>query len=231
MARREEGAYSREICNRRATKSAAPPRRKTDRDIFKKRFTSKLFRGFPVPLLAAVKRTLRTDGAELSTPPASGLCHPTTDLRPQTSGLWPPVSVHRPPPSALRPPTSGLSPPPSDLWPQTSGLRPPTKHPLMTAHSHENAYTAARRDWLIRYSAERVLSILFEFCSPGSVVDIGCGVGTWLSVCRSKGVSDVLGVDGSHVDTGLLQIRRHCFNVADLAKPISIGPPAENLWI
>jgi hypothetical protein len=41
MARREEGAYSREICNRRATKPAAPPRRKTDRDIFKTR--SELF--------------------------------------------------------------------------------------------------------------------------------------------------------------------------------------------
>ena len=34
---REEGAYSREICNRPATKPAAPPRRKTDRDIFKTR--------------------------------------------------------------------------------------------------------------------------------------------------------------------------------------------------
>ena len=37
MARRDEGAYSREICNRGTTKPAAPPRRKTDRDIFKTR--------------------------------------------------------------------------------------------------------------------------------------------------------------------------------------------------
>src|SRR5580765_9025423 len=40
MARREEGAYSREICDRRATKPAAPPRRKTDRNIFKTRSQS-----------------------------------------------------------------------------------------------------------------------------------------------------------------------------------------------
>jgi hypothetical protein len=37
MARRDEGAYSREICNRGETKPAAPPRRKTARDIFKTR--------------------------------------------------------------------------------------------------------------------------------------------------------------------------------------------------
>ena len=35
MARREEGAYSREICDRRATKPAAPPRRKIDRNILR----------------------------------------------------------------------------------------------------------------------------------------------------------------------------------------------------
>ena len=35
MARRNEGAYSTEICNRGATKPAAPPRRTTPRDIFK----------------------------------------------------------------------------------------------------------------------------------------------------------------------------------------------------
>jgi acetyl-CoA carboxylase alpha subunit len=35
MARRDEGAYSQEICNRGATKPATPPRRKTDRAIFK----------------------------------------------------------------------------------------------------------------------------------------------------------------------------------------------------
>src|SRR4051812_40328638 len=37
MTGRKEGAYSREICDRRATKPATPPRRKTDRNIFKTR--------------------------------------------------------------------------------------------------------------------------------------------------------------------------------------------------
>jgi hypothetical protein len=35
MARRDEGAYSPEICNRGATQPAIPPRRKTARGIFK----------------------------------------------------------------------------------------------------------------------------------------------------------------------------------------------------
>src|SRR3954469_2636073 len=37
MARRKEGAYSREICDRRATKPAASPGCKTDWNIFKTR--------------------------------------------------------------------------------------------------------------------------------------------------------------------------------------------------
>ena len=52
--------------------------------------TPKLFRGFPVHLLAAVNRTLRTDGAELSTPPGLSL----SGLRPQTSDLRPPSPLH-----------------------------------------------------------------------------------------------------------------------------------------
>jgi hypothetical protein len=35
MARRDEGAYSPEICNRGATQPAIPPRRKTARGVFK----------------------------------------------------------------------------------------------------------------------------------------------------------------------------------------------------
>jgi SAM-dependent methyltransferase len=87
----------------------------------------------------------------------------------------------------------------------------------------QQGYAPAQRDELTRYSAEQVLSIVFEYCFPRSVVDVGCGVGTWLSVCRAKEVSAVFGVDGSYVDASLLQIPQDCFKAADLAKPINIG--------
>lgn len=69
------------------------------------------------------------------------------------------------------------------------------------------------------HSANAVLSILMERL-PGiqSAVDIGCGVGTWLSVLREKGVSDVLGVDGAWVDPGLLVIPKDCFKQMALDK-------------
>ena len=40
-------------------------------------------------------------------------------------------------------------------------------------------------------SARRILPIVFEAVGPKSVVDVGCGVGTWLDVARSLGASTV----------------------------------------
>ena len=69
------------------------------------------------------------------------------------------------------------------------------------------------------YSANAILSILRKQL-PGirSAVDIGCGVGTWLSVLRENGVSDVLGVDGGWVDPGLLVIPKEDFKQVELDK-------------
>ena len=46
-----------------------------------------------------------------------------------------------------------------------------------------------------RKSAEAIVPLLIEMVAPRSVVDVGCGIGTWLSVFRARGVSDILGVD------------------------------------
>jgi hypothetical protein len=54
-----------------------------------------------------------------------------------------------------------------------------------------------------------------------SAVDLGCGVGTWLSVLEQDGVQDVHGVDGPWVDTGLLQIPGERFRVADLEERVA----------
>ena len=47
-----------------------------------------------------------------------------------------------------------------------------------------------------RYSAEMVLPILFDVVEVRSVVDVGCGLGTWLEVARQLGVDSILGIDG-----------------------------------
>ncbi len=71
------------------------------------------------------------------------------------------------------------------------------------------------------YSAETVLDRLFTLV-PGirSVVDVGCGVGTWLHVSLNKGVKDILGIDGPWVNRGLLVIPEECFLVRDLSDEI-----------
>lgn len=68
-------------------------------------------------------------------------------------------------------------------------------------------------------SASVMLDCLFEHRRPVSVVDVGCGVGTWLQVCRDKGVADVLGIDGDYVERSSLRIPVEMFAAADVTSP------------
>jgi SAM-dependent methyltransferase len=74
-----------------------------------------------------------------------------------------------------------------------------------------------------RRSAGTVVPLILERYRPGSVVDVGCGLGAWLAVFLEHGVDDVLGLDGEYVLRNDLQIPRSCFRVADLEQPISLG--------
>jgi hypothetical protein len=44
-----------------------------------------------------------------------------------------------------------------------------------------------------------ILPLVFAAHPTYSVIDFGCGGGVWLAVCKSKGVSRVLGIDGPWV--------------------------------
>lgn len=72
-------------------------------------------------------------------------------------------------------------------------------------------------------SAKKILGILFERYRPTSVVDLGCGVGTWLRACLDLGVTDIDGRDGDYVDRSLLKIPPECFHAADLSQPQTVG--------
>lgn len=69
-------------------------------------------------------------------------------------------------------------------------------------------------------SAKELLPIIFTLLHPTSVVDVGCGVGTWLKVCQEAGIDDVVGVDGPYVSKELLQIPVSKFQEADLSVPL-----------
>ena len=53
-------------------------------------------------------------------------------------------------------------------------------------------------------SAEIVLPIVFDFLRASSVLDIGCGVGTWLAAARKLGAARLIGYDGPHVTPDML---------------------------
>jgi SAM-dependent methyltransferase len=91
--------------------------------------------------------------------------------------------------------------------------------------SDSNAYGEAfysDRHALTRSSAQIVVQAVSELIQPKSVVDLGCGVGTWLSVFKAQGSQEVLGLDGPYVKPELLEIPRECFLPFDLSTPVRL---------
>ena len=72
-------------------------------------------------------------------------------------------------------------------------------------------------------SAKRFLDLVDIGISVKSVVDVGCGRGAWLAEWRSRGVEDILGVDGHYVDISTLLVPKQNFLHHDLAEDLDLG--------
>ncbi len=73
-----------------------------------------------------------------------------------------------------------------------------------------------------RQSAQEIVPLLVDLIRPKSVVDVGCGLGAWLSVFQEYGVRDILGIDGSLVDKNSLEIPKDKFLALDLETPLRL---------
>ena len=71
-------------------------------------------------------------------------------------------------------------------------------------------------------SACVIAPIVLTYVAAQSVIDVGCGVGTWLRVFRKAGVCEIEGVDGAHVPAELLRIPVSAFTAADLMQPLAL---------
>lgn len=71
-------------------------------------------------------------------------------------------------------------------------------------------------------SAKEIVPLVMKLIQPKRVVDVGCGLGTWLSVFQEYGVEDILGIDGDYVDERMLKIPQQCFLPYNLVKPLKI---------
>jgi 2-polyprenyl-3-methyl-5-hydroxy-6-metoxy-1,4-benzoquinol methylase len=73
-----------------------------------------------------------------------------------------------------------------------------------------------------RSSATEIVPLILELVHPGSVIDVGCGLGTWLSVFEEHGIDDILGLDGDYVDRTRLETPEERYLPFDLEKPFRI---------
>jgi len=71
-------------------------------------------------------------------------------------------------------------------------------------------------------SATEILNFLFTFLRPISVLDIGCGNGSWLKACKELGVKSVYGVDGISTSNKEIFISNEEFKKHDLIKPLDL---------
>jgi len=71
-------------------------------------------------------------------------------------------------------------------------------------------------------SAGEMVPYLGELLQCKSVIDVGCGVGTWLAEFRKLGITDLLGLDGPWVKSSSYRIPYAQFLSSDLAAPSEI---------
>ena len=72
-------------------------------------------------------------------------------------------------------------------------------------------------------AATQVVPLVMQIVNPASVLDVGCGIGTWLKVFQEHGVNDFVGVDGNFVDRRMLKISQERFHAHDLTTPVALG--------
>jgi hypothetical protein len=85
---------------------------------------------------------------------------------------------------------------------------------------YDDGFYLNQKDGSFR-SAERVLPIVFEALHPKSVVDVGCGIGTWLAVAKTLGATDLRGYEGAWVQSQRLADPSLAVMAVDLEKPLS----------
>src|SRR5579885_1328247 len=72
-------------------------------------------------------------------------------------------------------------------------------------------------------SPQRVVPLLAELLHPRSVLDLGCGPGTWLEEFTRQGTDDVYGVEGAWLDPSMQPAATEKVQVHDLTTPLSLS--------
>ena len=87
-----------------------------------------------------------------------------------------------------------------------------------SAYSNENFYLIDRS----LQSARIYLKYLGGIFQPKSVLDVGCGRGSWLKACHELGTTRLLGFDGTWNTQALMIDDAIEFQGIDLSKPFFV---------
>ncbi len=74
-------------------------------------------------------------------------------------------------------------------------------------------------------SSDCIVPFLMKMFNPINVLDVGCGIGTWLHSFKKNGIPEIFGIDGDYVDRQLLSqfIPANSFTPIDLQKPFALN--------
>ena len=73
-------------------------------------------------------------------------------------------------------------------------------------------------------SARVILNILFKHYNPKSIVDVGCGSGSWLKIAREMSAVSITGVDGTWLKQEMLLSDKIELITHDLEIPLPTLP-------
>lgn len=88
-----------------------------------------------------------------------------------------------------------------------------------TGAVYTSEFFAGQADGSAR-SAAIVVPLVLSLLPVRSVIDVGCGVGTWAAAFATNGVPDVWGVDGDYLDRSQLRISPDRYWARDLMEPL-----------
>lgn len=69
-------------------------------------------------------------------------------------------------------------------------------------------------------SAIVILQLLFKYYKPRTVVDIGCGQGSWLAAAEAMGCTELKGIDGAWVEKDQIKSKNIEFQVVNFTENI-----------
>ncbi|WP_052768096.1 methyltransferase domain-containing protein [Brachyspira hyodysenteriae] len=65
-------------------------------------------------------------------------------------------------------------------------------------------------------SAKLILPLIFKYYKPNSIIDIGCGIGTWLKAAFELGITNIKGIDCNEISEDFLLIPRQYISIDNL---------------